>query len=228
MSKFIILNHKMNLEYEEVYPYINQLNNIETTNNIIVCPSNIYLLDFINHCSWGVGAQNVFQKKSGNYTGEVSTLQLKSMGIEYSIIGHYERKKYFKEKISQTHEKLEACLDSNISPILCFGETGLDKDIISQLDILLEGISNIDFVIFAYEPLRVEEKLEVEEIKEQIEMIYHYLYEKYHSKPNIVYGGGVVEKDIQDLLTCKYLNGLMVGGISSNIDKVEKIIKKLS
>ncbi len=227
MSKFLILNHKMNLEYDGVYPYINELNNISSAHNIIVCPSNLYLIDFINHCNWGVGAQNVHEKKCGNYTGEVSSLQLKSMGIEYSIVGHYERKKYFQETKEQVREKLEACLDSNISPILCFGETGQDKDILNDLDILLEKITNIDFIIFAYEPLGADVELEIEEIQEQVEMVYHYLYEKYQSKPNIVYGGGVCHKDACRLLDCEYLNGLMLGGVSSNIDEVKKVLEEI-
>lgn len=227
MSKFIILNHKMNLEYEEVYPYINELNQLETKNNIIVCPSSLYLEDFINHCHWGVGAQNVHDKENGNYTGEISTLQLKSMGIEYSIIGHYERKKYFHETTKDVQKKLISCLESNISPILCFGETGEDKDILKDLDTLLEDVSNIDFIIFAYEPLKVKENLEVSEIQEQVEMIYHHLQDKYHSKPNIIYGGGVEQKDINDLLDNDFINGLLIGKISANIEKITKIITKV-
>ena len=227
MSKFIILNHKMNLEYEEVYPYINELNQLETKNNIIVCPSSLYLEDFINHCHWGVGAQNVHDKENGNYTGEISTLQLKSMGIEYSIIGHYERKKYFHETTKDVQKKLISCLESNISPILCFGETGEDKDILKNLDTLLEDVSNIDFIIFAYEPLKVKENLEVPEIQEQVEMIYHHLQDKYHSKPNIIYGGGVEQKDINDLLDNDFINGLLIGKISANIEKITKIITKV-
>lgn len=227
MSKFIILNHKMNLEYEEVYPYINELNQLETKNNIIVCPSSLYLEDFINHCHWGVGAQNVHDKENGNYTGEISTLQLKSMGIEYSIIGHYERKKYFHETTKDVQKKLISCLESNISPILCFGETGEDKDILKDLDTLLEDVSNIDFIIFAYEPLKVKENLEVPEIQEQVEMIYHHLQDKYHSKPNIIYGGGVEQKNINDLLDNDFINGLLIGKISANIEKITKIITKV-
>ena len=227
MSKFIILNHKMNLEYEEVYPYINELNQLETKNNIIVCPSSLYLEDFINHCHWGVGAQNVHDKENGNYTGEISTLQLKSMGLEYSIIGHYERKKYFHETTKDVQKKLISCLESNISPILCFGETGEDKDILKDLDALLEDVSNIDFIIFAYEPLKVKENLEVPEIQEQVEMIYHHLQDKYHSKPNIIYGGGVEQKDINDLLDNDFINGLLIGKISANIEKITKIITKI-
>lgn len=227
MSKFIILNHKMNLEYEEVYPYINKINNMDTNNNIIICPSSLYLEDFINHCHWGVGAQNVHEKEQGNYTGEISTLQLKSMGIEYSLIGHYERKKYFHETLEKTKQKLEACLESNISPILCFGETGRDEDILHDLNILLENIPNIDFIIFAYEPLKVEAKLEIDKIQEQVEMISEYLQEKYHSKPNIVYGGGIEQKDIKKLLASNQLNGLLIGKVSANIDKITKIIESI-
>ena len=230
MSKFLILNHKMNLEYDGVYPYINELNNISSAHNIIVCPSNLYLIDFINHCNWGVGAQNVHEKKCGNYTGEVSSLQLKSMGIEYSIVGHYERKKYFQETKEQVREKLEACLDSNISPILCFGETGQDKDILNDLDILLEKITNIDFIIFAYEPIyaigtgTLPNK---EKIKEIITFIKEYLEEKFKTKPRILYGGSVDSGNIEDILNIDIVDGILLGDLSSNIKEVERIINKI-
>jgi triosephosphate isomerase len=225
MKKLIILNHKMNLEYEEVIPYINVLNQITTENNLIICPSNIYLNDFINHSSWGIGAQNVSQKLSGNYTGEVSTLQLKSLGVEYSIIGHYERKKYYHETNNDINQKLNACLDSNISPILCFGETGNTGDAIDDLEELLKDIPNIDFIIFAYEPLKVSEQESVNNIQEQIKVIYEYLKSKYNSIPNLIYGGGIAKKDINELLSINELSGIMIGKISANIDKIEKIIK---
>ena len=186
MNKLLILNHKMDLEYDEVFPYIEMINNVKTNNNIIVCPSNIYLTDFINHCSWGIGSQNISQYQKGKYTAEVSTIQLKSIGIEYSLIGHYERKKYFHETEKNVHDKLIACLESNIIPILCFGETGKIDDIKNTLDNLLKDIENIDFIIFAYEPLKVKNKIEIEDIHKEIDQIYTYLYQKYKSKPNIV------------------------------------------
>lgn len=228
MNKLLILNHKMDLEYDEVYPYINMINTIKTDNNIITCPSNIYLTDFINHCSWGIGSQNVSQYQKGNYTGEISTTQLKSMGIEYSLIGHYERKKYFHETEKDIHEKLIACLESNIIPILCFGETGKIEETKASLDTLLKDIENIDFIIFAYEPLKVKDKIEIKDIEEEIEAIYNYLYQKYKSKPNIVYGGGVSEKDIQEILKIECLNGLLIGKISANTTKIKKIIENIS
>lgn len=228
MKKLIVLNHKMNLEYDEVISYITELNNLNTENNLIVCPSNIYLSDFINYSNWGVGAQDVSEKLDGNYTGEVSTLQLKSLGIEYSILGHYERKKYFSETNEIINKKLNACLDANISPILCFGETGDTEDAIESLAELTQNIENIDFIIFAYEPLKVSEQETVENIQAQIKTIYNYLYDKYNTKPNLIYGGGIDKKDINELLSCDELNGIMIGKISANIDKITKIIKSIN
>ena len=191
-NKLIVLNHKMSMEYDEVHHYIDRLNNIDTNNDIIVLPSSLYLESFINHCSWGVGAQNIYYESLGEYTGEISPLQIKSLGIEYALIGHYERKKYFHEDNELIKKKLNACLDSNISPILCFGETGDIEEIKDTLDGLLEGISNIDFITFAYEPLEVSNGETFLQIEEDIDTIYEYLYTKYNKKPNIIYGGGVV------------------------------------
>ena len=228
MKKLIVLNHKMNLEYDEVATYIGRLNKINTDNNIIVCPSNIYLSDFINYSNWGVGAQNISEYTNGNYTGEVSSLQLKSLGIEYSIVGHYERKKYFHETNISINKKLIECLNSNISPILCFGETGDIDNAIDDLEELLKDIPNIDFIIFAYEPLKVSEYETIEIIQEQIKEIYNYLKDKYNTNPNIIYGGGIDKKDINSLLSINEINGIMIGKLSSNIDKIEKIITTIN
>ncbi len=225
MKKMIILNHKMSLEYDEVPMYIDKLNKIDTDNDIVVVPSSLYLESFINHCSWGVGAQNIYYETLGDYTGEISPMQVKSLGIEYAIVGHYERKKYFNEDHEIIKKKLNACLDSNIIPILCFGECGSEME--HTLDDLLEGIDNINFIIFAYEPLEVSNDETIEQIKDDIGTIYDYLYEKYKIRPNIVYGGGVREENIKNLLEYDKLNGIMIGKSSSDIDKVSNIVGSL-
>ena len=227
MKKMIILNHKMNLEYDQVHNYINKINNIKTDNNIIICPSNIYLESFLNYCNWGIGAQNFYYKTLGNYTGEVSILQLKSIGIEYSLVGHYERKKYFNETNKIIREKLIACLEANIVPILCFGETGNIEQSKETLDYLLKDIANINFIVFAYEPLKVSGNVTIEQINKDISSIYKFLKEKYQTEPNIIYGGGVSKDDINRLLKIDKLNGILIGKISSDINKITKIIENI-
>ena len=60
MNKIVVLNHKMNLLYSDIYDYIDKLNNIETKEDIIVAPSDLYLIEFTNICNWGVASQNVY------------------------------------------------------------------------------------------------------------------------------------------------------------------------
>ena len=156
MNKLIILNHKMSLLYDDLYNYIEKTNEIDTENDIIICPSNIYLEAFMNNSQWSIGAQDMHYSTDKNHTGEISSDQLKSLGVEYTMIGHYERVSEFNENKNIVNQKLIAALDSNIFPILCFGEN-IDEDYREILPKLLEGylkdIQNIDFIIFAYEPI---------------------------------------------------------------------------
>ena len=114
--KIIVLNHKMNLYYEEINNYINKINNIK--HNLIIAPSNIYLLEFNNKCKHKISSQDICYIEEGNYTSKVSWHQIKSIGINYTIIGHSEKN----ENVLNTNLKLKACLENNIKPILCFGE----------------------------------------------------------------------------------------------------------
>lgn len=117
----------MSLLYDDLYNYIERTNNLETDNDIIICPSDIYLEAFVNNSDWLIGSQNLNYNTDYKHTGEISTDQLKSLGVEYSIIGHYERVRDFNENAVIINNKLIAALDANIFPILCFGEN-IDDD----------------------------------------------------------------------------------------------------
>ena len=117
MGKLIVLNHKMSMLYDDLYTYIDKTNDIDTDNDVIICPSNIYLEAFVNNSNWLVGAQNMHYSIEELHTGEVSSNQLKSIGIEYTIVGHYERVSEFNENSNIINQKLIAALDSNIFPI---------------------------------------------------------------------------------------------------------------
>lgn len=227
MEKMIILNHKMNLEYDQVYEYIDGLNKLETDNNIIICPSNIYLENFLNHSTWGIGAQNVSEKTNGEYTGEISTLQLKSLGVEYCIVGHYERRKYFKETNEIINQKVISCLESNIMPIVCIGSDGTKETIKEDLDKVLKDIENIDFIIFAYEPLELDDIPSLDVIDNDINFVYDYLYSKYEKRPNIVFGGGINQENIQSIMKIEKLNGVIIGKVSDDINQIKNIIENI-
>ena len=231
MKKLVLFNHKMSLFYDDLYSYIEKVNNIDTDNDIIICPSNIYLEAFINNCDYPVGAQNMHYSIEENHTGEVSSNQLKSLGVEYVMVGHYERINEFKESPSIINQKLIAALDSNIIPILCFGEE-LDEDykevLPRLLDSYLKDINNIEFIIFAYEPIyaigtgTLPNSNKINEISD---FITKYLEDKYSKKPILLYGGSVDSSNIKDITAINSLDGVVVGNISSDIKEVERIFK---
>lgn len=234
MKKLIVLNHKMSLIYDDLYNYIERLNNIDTDNDFIVCPSNIYLEAFINNSDWSVGAQNINYNTDYKHTGEISTDQLKSLGIEYSLIGHYERVRDFNENPTIVNSKLIAALDANIFPILCFGE-GIEDDyresLPRMLDRYLKDINNIEFIIFAYEPIYAigtGTLPTTEKIEEVTSFIGKYLEDKYHKKPVLLYGGSIDDSNIKDIINIPTIDGVLLGDISSDIRVVEKVVEEIN
>ncbi len=233
MNKLIVLNHKMSLLYDDLYTYIERINNIETENDIIICPSNIYLEAFLNNSDWSVGVQNFNYNLDNNHTGEISTDQLKSLGAEYAIIGSYDRIREFSENTTIINNKLIAALDANIIPILCFGED-IDEDYKEILPKLLDGylkdVENIEFIMFAYEPIYAVGSgtlPNMDKIKEVTSFIFKYLDDKYKKKPILLYGGSVDSSNIHDIIDIDTINGVLVGSISSDIKEVERIFNNI-
>ena len=81
MKKLVVLNHKMSLLYDDLYTYIDRLNNIDTGNDIIICPSSIYLEAFVNNSEWAIGAQNMHYSTDDMHTGAIASDQLKSLDV---------------------------------------------------------------------------------------------------------------------------------------------------
>lgn len=233
MNKLIVLNHKMSLLYDDLYTYIERLNNISTENDIIVCPSDMYLEAFLNNCDWSVGAQNFNYNLDNEHTGETSTDQLKSLGVEYALIGNYDRIREFNENTTIINSKLVAALDANIIPILCFGED-IDEDYKEVLPKLLDGylkdIENIEFIMFAYEPIyaiNTGTLPSIDKIKEITMFINDYLESKYKKKPLLLYGGSLDSSNVRDIINIDSINGVVAGSISSDIKEVERIFNNI-
>jgi len=127
----------MNKTFQEADDLVNAIeeyvSNNEPTANVIICPPFPYLelsLDITFESDVYVGGQNISEQEEGAYTGEVSAKMLKSMGIEYCIVGHSERRKYFNESNELLAKKVDVALKNNVSPIFCCGEVRYLKHIL--------------------------------------------------------------------------------------------------
>ena len=127
-KKVIAGNWKMNMLPNEAIDFITELTPLvkDTKNEVILCVPYIdlfYALLNAQETNIKIGAQNMHFEESGAYTGEVSGKMLKSIGVEYVIIGHSERRQYFAETDEAVNKKIKAAFANGLKPIVCVGET---------------------------------------------------------------------------------------------------------
>lgn len=228
----------MNIEYSVLDNYIEELSNIKNSNiKLVVCSSDIYLLKF-KEKGFTIGGQNVSFDKKGNYTGEVSAEQLKSIGADYCIVGHSERRKYFDEDDNTINRKIKLLLDNDIDPILCVGETleqknsGVTKQIImEQIAKALDGVrkDKIENVIIAYEPVwSIGSGMipTIDELQNIILFIKDSL-KKVDCNIKVLYGGSVNEENISYLNNIDKLDGFLLGSVSLDTKRMSNLTYKL-
>ena len=221
--KLIVGNFKMNLLDNEVDEYVDFFKE-KNYSNVYFAPSFIYLSKFVNNNLVAV-SQDVSSYANGAYTGDVSAQELKSMGVNYSIVGHSERRKYYHDS-KLVNEKIKRLLEEEMIPILCIGETREERDnnkeievIESELDEAFKDIDNnlIANIIIAYEPIWSIGTGIVpinEEIEEIILHIKRYVKSKYLVDVKVLYGGSVNNKCIGELEKIDIVDGYLVGGCS--------------
>lgn len=236
MEKIVAANMKMNMTAYEVNEYLKVINEKVNSDNVILCPTSIYLPYFLKQ-NYQVGIQNVFFQESGAYTGEVSPLQAKSLGIDYAIIGHSERRTYFDEKDTDINNKIISCIKNGLKVILCVGETKEEKDLLKTEKVLKKQLTtdlknlelkDLENIVIAYEPLwSIGSGLTPtnEEILSTVYFIKSTIMGMYDiTDVKVLYGGSVNEKNIDLLNQIENVNGFLVGGASLNPDKILKII----
>ena len=165
--KVIAGNWKMNMLPNEAINFIQELTPLvkDTKNDVVLCVPYIdlfYSLLHVQGTNIKIGAQNMHWEEKGAYTGEVSASMLKSIGVEYVIIGHSERRQYFNETDETVNKKIKSALAHGLKPIVCVGETleqrearETEKIVTNQIAKAFEGISseNLENIIVAYEPI---------------------------------------------------------------------------
>ncbi len=177
-----------------------------------------------------IGAQNLHFEDNGAYTGEVSADMLTSMGVEYVIIGHSERRQYFAETDVTVNKKLIKALEKGLKPIVCVGESleereqGITIDLIrSQVKIAFMNVSAADAAktIIAYEPIwaigtgKTATNEQANEVCAAIRVVIGELYgEAVADEIIIQYGGSVKPDNAAELFGMSDIDGGLVGGAS--------------
>ena len=165
--KVIAGNWKMNMLPNEAIEFIDTFAPLvkDTENEVILCvpyTDLFYALLSAQNTNIKIGAQNMHFEEKGAYTGEVSAQMLKSIGVEYVIIGHSERRQYFNETDETVNKKIKAAYANGLKPIVCVGETLEQREagkavevITKQTELALEGLDDeqVASTIIAYEPI---------------------------------------------------------------------------
>ncbi|HMG67929.1 MAG TPA: triose-phosphate isomerase [Chitinophagaceae bacterium] len=188
-------------------------------------------------------AQNCYHKKNGAFTGEVSVEMLHSIGINYCIVGHSERREYFNETNAVLAEKINLCLENFISPIFCCGESLAIREGGSQGQFvetqLRESLFHLKTdelkkIIIAYEPIwaigtgKTASTEQAQEMHAHIRSILSKQYgELVAGDISILYGGSVKANNAKELFSCPDVDGGLVGGASLIGDDFIQIIKGL-
>lgn len=235
MDKLLIANLKMNLNYDDIVEYKKTIESSDIK-DFVIAPSNIYLTTIMSS-KYPVCSQNGHYLDSGAFTGEVSFKQLKSIGVEYSLIGHSERRNIFHETDDDIRRKLKSCIDNGITPILCVGEHKHDRendeaeDVINkQLQTALDGLK-LDNLIIAYEPVWAIGTGLIPTF-EDIMSMHHYIKNAVKDNTNnvkVLYGGSVNDKNIVDICNIDGVDGVLIGGASNNVEnmlKMHNLVKK--
>lgn len=243
--KVVAGNWKMNMLPNEAIQFIEGLEKLvkDTENEVVLCvpyTDLFYALMSAQGTNIKIGAQNMHWEEKGAYTGEISAEMLKSINVEYVIIGHSERRQYFSETDETVNKKIKKALQVGLKPILCVGETleqreaGIVEQIITtQTEKALEGLTKeqVEKVVIAYEPIwaiGTGKTATKEDANDAIKMIRGKIAEIYGQNVAkgviIQYGGSVKAANAKELFEMSDIDGGLVGGASLKLDEFEKIV----
>jgi triosephosphate isomerase len=247
-KKIVAGNWKMNKDIHETAALINELKtrlkDFRNEIDIVVCPpftSLVIAKTLLKDSPMKLGAQNMSKFDDGAYTGEISAKMLLATGCEYVILGHSERRQYFKENDELVNAKVKKALAAGLLPIMCVGETleerekGLADQIIStQIKGGLHELSSADMgkVVVAYEPVwaigtgktatpdqaNAAHKL----IRKTIGQLFSWAVAE---KTIIQYGGSVNNSNALDLFSQSDIDGGLIGGASLKTESFMAIVQ---
>jgi triosephosphate isomerase len=248
-KKIIAGNWKMNndkYETKELITSINKSLEFRDDLRVIIAPSYTNLESSVAYCNQTlieVSAQNIHQKTSGAFTGEISAPMLLSIGVNIVIVGHSERREYFNEDEILLFEKVKNALENKMEVIFCFGEKIKERKAEKHFDIVSSQIRNVLFklknddfknIILAYEPvwaIGTGETANSNQIQEMHSHIRKLISDEYGNKlsqeVSILYGGSVKPSNANEIFSNNDVDGGLIGGASLNSDAFLNIINSI-
>ncbi|MDR1477997.1 MAG: triose-phosphate isomerase [Planctomycetaceae bacterium] len=211
---------------------------------VAVCPPSVYVQQVaaaLKDTNIGVGAQNVYHKDKGAFTGEISTGMLLDIGAKYVILGHSERRHILHETNEDVNLKTLAVLASGLTPIVCVGELLAEREagtteavVRDQFEGSFADVSASDMKrsVIAYEPVWAigTGKVATPDQAEEVHVFVRSLIEKKYGKEvaesvRIQYGGSVNDENAKEILAKSNVDGALVGGASLKVEPFVKIVK---
>lgn len=245
--KVVAGNWKMNMNLSGTIELISaikkELSKSESKTEVIVCPPFTSLetaVTLVKGSSIKAGAQNMHYENDGAFTGEISADMLKSVGCEYVILGHSERRTLFGETDDMINKKVKKALSSGLKPIFCVGETLEEREsnltekvVESQVKNGLSGISEHELsdLIIAYEPVwaigtgKTASPEQAQEVHKFIRNLISKLYSNnFADNLTIQYGGSVKPDNAEELFSQPDIDGGLIGGASLQADSFVTIV----
>ena len=221
----VVGNLKTYMTYKDIIEYKDNI-----PDNVIICPTSLYIPYFLNH-KYEIGIQDISCYDLGSHTGDICALQAKELGIKYALIGHSERRN--KETDEEINKKILKALENNLKVILCVGENkGEDLKNKLQYQLLndLKGVTNLDNIIIAYEPIWcigtgvTPTNLQIEDTINFIQTI---IQTNFKGNVKILYGGSVDKNNINTLKQIDNVAGFLIGKASTDCNHLKEIVDSL-
>ena len=251
-KKIVAANWKMNLDLNEGAELVNDIFKgmpiLNESKMVVIAPPYLHLTHTAHQLAGmqdvHLGAQNCHHESSGAYTGEISASMLKSAEVEYVIIGHSERREYFKEDSAMLAKKVNQALANDMKVIFCCGEPLEIRDANTQNDYvekqIREGIfhlseSQISSIVIAYEPIwaigtgRTASSAQAQDMHAHIRNVIAAKYEKEIADDmSILYGGSCKPSNAAELFACKDVDGGLIGGASLKASEFLGIVEAMA
>ena len=230
---FIGGNWKSNGDVKFVAEHVKFLNGVNfdlEKCEVAICPTFIHIPLLLSHLDnkYIISSQNVSAYDNGAQTGEVSARQLKDLGVNWTLIGHSERRQFHGETEDKIAKKIKQSLDQGLNVIACVGELLTEREanqtiqvISSQLKTLFEVITEWSRVVIAYEPVwaigtgKTASPKEAQEVHAEIrKLLAVNINESTANQVRIIYGGSVTDQNCNELIKENDVDGFLVGGAS--------------